>query len=119
MFWRRKKKAVKEIKGDLFQYMVNKQHVPLHVLHNLRLVERDVEVVDKPAGLIMFLIFHLTAANEKYMTVDDYDSLDVYQKLVLYEGYKVLLVGIEDFRILDGKTVDCQDTEQGMASLVR
>lgn len=31
-------------------------------------------------------------------------------QVVEYEGYKVLLVGIEYFRILNGKTVDCQDT---------
>ncbi len=39
--------------------------------------------------------------------------------VVEYEGYKVLLVGIEYFRILDGKTIDCQDTRHGMALLVR
>jgi hypothetical protein len=40
-------------------------------------------------------------------------------QVVGYEGYKVLLVGIEYFRILDGKTVDCQDTRHGIALLVR
>ena len=40
-------------------------------------------------------------------------------QVVEYEGYKVLLVGIEYFKILDGKTVDYQDTRHGMALLVR
>ena len=40
-------------------------------------------------------------------------------KVVEYEGYKVLVVGIEYFKILDGKTVDCQDTRNGIALLVR
>ena len=35
-----------------------------------------------------------------------------------YEGYKVLLVGIEYCRLLDGKTVDCQDTENGVTLFV-
>ena len=38
---------------------------------------------------------------------------------VEYEGYKVLLVGIEYFGILDGKTVDCQDARYGITLLVR
>jgi len=40
-------------------------------------------------------------------------------QVVEYEGYKVLFVGIEYFKILDGKTVDCQDTRHGIALLVR
>jgi hypothetical protein len=89
MFWRRwqKKKVVKEIEGDLFQYMVNKQHVPLEVLRNLRLVERDATVGDEPVGLTMFRIFQPAAAKEKGMTVDNYESLDSYPELILYEGY--------------------------------
>ena len=34
-------------------------------------------------------------------------------QVVEYEGYKVLLVGIEYFQTLDGKTVDCQETIEG------
>lgn len=34
-------------------------------------------------------------------------------QVVGYEGYKVLLVGIEYFQTLDGKTVDCQETIEG------
>jgi len=103
MFWRRKKKTVKEIKGDLFQYMVNKQHVPLDVLHNLRLVERDAEVGDKPLGLTMFRIFHPAATKEKDITVDDYDSLDGYPELVLYEGY---------YQVTDGHAVNIRIEKQ-------
>lgn len=89
MFWRRKQKnkAVKEIKGALFQYMVNKQHVPLDVLHSLRIVERDAEVGDKPVGLTMFRIFHPAGTKEKGVTIDNYDSLDNDPELILYEGY--------------------------------
>ena len=32
-------------------------------------------------------------------------------QVVEYEGSKVLLVGIEYFKLLDGKMVDCRDTE--------
>lgn len=89
MFWQRwkKKKAVKEIEGDLFQYMVNKQHVPLEVLHSLRIVERDATVGDKPVGLTMFRIFRPAATKGKGVTIDDYGSLDSYPELIHYEGY--------------------------------
>jgi hypothetical protein len=34
-------------------------------------------------------------------------------QVVEYEGYKVLLVGIEYFKIFDGVTVVCYDTKSG------
>jgi Fe-S cluster assembly iron-binding protein IscA len=40
-------------------------------------------------------------------------------QVVEYEGYKVLLVGIEYFQLLNGKTLDCQNTEEGMVMFVR
>lgn len=40
-------------------------------------------------------------------------------QVVEYEDYKVLLVGIEYFEILDGKTVDCRDTRDGTVLFVR
>lgn len=39
--------------------------------------------------------------------------------MIEHEGYKVLLIGIEYFRIFDGKTVDYLDTERGAILLVR
>jgi len=98
MFWRRwqKKKAVKEIEGDLFQYMVSKQHVPLEVLRSLRIVERDVAIGDKPVGLTMFRIFRPAATNEKGVTIDDYRSLDNHPELILYEGHYQLTDGHAD-----------------------
>lgn len=40
-------------------------------------------------------------------------------QVVEYEGFKVLLVGIEYFRILNGKTIDCQDTKDGKVLFVQ
>lgn len=40
-------------------------------------------------------------------------------QVVEYEGFKVLLVGIEYFRMLNGKTVDCLETEDGEVLFVR
>lgn len=34
-------------------------------------------------------------------------------QVVGYEGYKVLLLGIEYFNILDGTVLDCHDTKDG------
>ena len=39
--------------------------------------------------------------------------------VVEYEGYKVLLIGIEYFKFLDGKTVGYCDTEAGAVLFVR
>jgi len=39
--------------------------------------------------------------------------------VIEHEGYKVLLIGIEYLKILDGKTIDCQATEAGAILLVR
>jgi Fe-S cluster assembly iron-binding protein IscA len=38
--------------------------------------------------------------------------------VVDYEGYKVLLIGLEYFKLLDGKTLDCSDTEVGAVLFV-
>ena len=113
MFWKRKrgqekgeqkkKRAVKKIEGALWQCMVSKQHVPLDVLHNLRLVERDAEVGDKPVGLTMFRIFHPAATKGRDITVDDYDSLNGYPELVLYEGY---------YQVTDGHAVNIRIEKQ-------
>jgi hypothetical protein len=107
MFWRKgnkkKKKNVKEIRGPLWQYMINKQHVPLGVLHNLRLVERDVLIEDKPQGLTTIRIFYPGIAEEEGVTVDDYESLDNYPELVLYEGY---------YQVVDGQVVNIRIEKQ-------
>ena len=90
MFWRRKKKekkAVKKIEGALWQCMVSKQHVPLDVLHSLRLVERDVVIGGQPVQLTMIRIFRPATAKEKGVTIDDYKSLDGHPELIVYEGY--------------------------------
>jgi Fe-S cluster assembly iron-binding protein IscA len=39
--------------------------------------------------------------------------------VVEYKGYKVLLIGLEYFKMLDGKTLDCSDTEVGPILFVR
>jgi len=38
--------------------------------------------------------------------------------VIEYDGYKVLLIGIEYVKILDGKTIDCQATEAGAVLFV-
>ena len=40
-------------------------------------------------------------------------------QVITCEGYKVLLVGIEYFRVLDGAMVDCCDTEDGAVLFVQ
>ena len=38
--------------------------------------------------------------------------------VIEYEGYKVLLIGLEYFKWLNGKTLDCSDTEVGAVLFV-
>jgi Fe-S cluster assembly iron-binding protein IscA len=38
--------------------------------------------------------------------------------VVEHEGYKVLLIGLEYFKFLNGKTLDCSDTEVGAVLFV-
>jgi hypothetical protein len=40
-------------------------------------------------------------------------------QVVDYQGYKVLLVGVEYYRLLDGKILDCLDTEDGITLIVQ
>jgi Fe-S cluster assembly iron-binding protein IscA len=39
--------------------------------------------------------------------------------VVEYEGYKVLLIGIEYLNFLNGKTIDCWDMDYGAVLFVR
>ena len=63
------------------------QGVMVDVLQNLRWVEQDAVVGDKPVGLTMIRIFDPAAAEEKGITIEDYESLDDHPELILYEGY--------------------------------
>ena len=40
-------------------------------------------------------------------------------QVVEYQGAKVLFVGLEYYRILEGSTLDCQDTRTGPVLFVR
>ena len=40
-------------------------------------------------------------------------------QVVGYEGSKVLLIGVEYYKLLNGKTVDYEETEDGEVLLVR
>jgi len=95
MFWRRKrgeekgkekkKKAVKKIEGPLWGHMVSQQKVVVDVLQNLRRVERDGVVEDKPVTMIR--IFDPATADKKGIAIDDYQSLDDHPELIPYVGY--------------------------------
>lgn len=86
----KKRKNIKKIEGSLWNYRVKylaKQGVRLSVLQDLRLVECDVLVGERPVGVTMFRIFHPAAIRYKGVTINDYQSLDSHPELVLYEGY--------------------------------
>ena len=105
MFWRKrgtalkgeKNKAVKKIEGALRGYMVSRHGVTVDILQNLRRVEREAVVGNKPIGLIMIRIFNPHTAREKDVTINNYGSLDNHSELILYEGY---------YRELDGQATD-------------
>ena len=95
MFWHRrgtsqkgeKNKAVKKIEGELWGYMVSRLGVALDELQNLRRVEREVVIGDKPVGIILIRIFNVDTAKERDVTIDSYGSLDGHPELILYEGH--------------------------------
>jgi hypothetical protein len=78
---------VEELKGDLFQYMVNKMHVPLGTLGALRVVKKEVIVGERQTGVTTFRIFLPGVAKDKGVKVEEYSSLNNYPGLVLYEGH--------------------------------
>ena len=98
MFWRKrgakekKKKAVKEIVGPLWWYMVSQHGVIVDVLQNLRRVECNGVVGGKQ--VIMIRIFDLATANQKGVAIDNHDSLDSHPELILYEGYYRSILGV-------------------------
>ena len=61
--------------------------VSVDTLRELRLVEHDVIIGDKPLPLIMIRIFHPIIAREKGVIIDKYESLDNQPDLILYEGH--------------------------------
>ena len=50
------------------------------------------------------------------LTLDTKRSGDL---VIEYEGYKVLLIGIEYFKLFETKKVECQDTAEGTVLLIR
>jgi hypothetical protein len=105
MFWHRrgtsqkgeKQKAVKKIEGELLGYMVSRLGVALDELHELRCVEREVIIGDKPVGIIMIRIFNPDTAKARDVTIASYGSLDSYPGLILYEGH---------YREVNGEAMD-------------
>ena len=105
MFWHKmgtvlkgeKNKAVKNIEGALLGYMVSQHAVTLDELQNLRRVEREVVLGDKPVGIIMIRIFNPDTAKEEGVTIDSYSSLDGHPELILDEGH---------YRDVNGEAMD-------------
>jgi len=92
-----KNKAVKNIEGELVGYMLSRHGVTLDELHDLRRVEREVVLGDKPLGIIMIRIFNPDTAKESDVAVDSYSSLDRHPELILYEGH---------YRDVNGEAMD-------------
>lgn len=92
-----KNKAVKKIEGALVGYMISRHAVTLGELQNLRRVEREVAIGDKPLGIIMIRIFNLDTAKENNVTIYSYGSLDSHPELILYEGH---------YREVNGQAMD-------------
>lgn len=57
-----------------------------------------------------------TSDGNLVLTIDTMLSGD---QVVEHEGYKVILIGIEYLKAFEGKTVDCEDTQDGTVLFVR
>jgi hypothetical protein len=105
VFWRKvgtiikvdKNKSLKNIEGKLLGYMISQYGLAPDELQNLRRVEREVVLGDKPLEIIMIRIFNPDTANERGVTINGYGSLDRHPELILYEGY---------YREVDGEAMD-------------
>ena len=73
-------------------------------------------LIDMEAGLDKGLRLLPSPNGEFVLALDILRSAD---QVVEYEGLKVLLIGVEYFRFLNGKTIDCEETENGEVLLVR
>jgi hypothetical protein len=66
--------------------MLNYGEVSVDTLRELRWLEHDVVLGDKPLPLTMVRIFHPLVAKNKGVIIDSFESLDNHPDLVLYEG---------------------------------
>lgn len=100
MFWRKMfrregketERGVKEIAGRVWGHMLIQHGVTVDILQNLRRVECDGVVEDKP--VIIIRIFDPAAAGKKGVAIEDYDSLDGHPDLILYGGYYRSVLGV-------------------------
>ena len=92
MFWRKKsveekrKKRTGAVPGSpVWNYMNKELGISGKDLMDLQRAETDGIIGDKPATMVR--IFDPTAAEKKGIAVEDYDTLDNHQDVILYEGY--------------------------------
>lgn len=116
MFWHKmgialrgeKNMAVKNIEGELLGYMVSRHGVTLEELQDLKIVEREVALGDRPLGIIMVRIFNPATAKEKNVVINSYSSLDKYPELIIYEGH---------YRDANGEALDIKIEKKGEKGL--
>jgi len=102
MFWRKRlprkrrekqrKRAVREITGPLWWYMLSQHQLTDDALPKLRRVESDGTVGDK--WVTMIRIFGPTAASEEGLDIEGFESLDGHPVLILYAGYYRKFLGV-------------------------
>jgi hypothetical protein len=86
-FWKRRRQGAKKLSGNLRRHMLRYGEVSVDTLRELRQVEHDVVIGDKPLPLTMVRIFHPIVAKEKGIKINSFESLDNHPDLVLYEGH--------------------------------
>jgi hypothetical protein len=96
-FKREKNKTVTKINGALVGYMIGRYDISLDDLQDLRRVEYELILGNKPMRIMMFRIFNPNTAKERKVTIDSYSSLDNHPELILYEGH---------YRDVDGEAMD-------------
>jgi len=102
MFWRKslprkrkekqRKRAVREIAGPLWWYLLSEHRFTDEALRKLRRVESDGTVANKRVTMIR--IFDLAAASEEGLAIECFESLDGHPELILYAGYYRKVLGV-------------------------
>ncbi len=85
-------RAVREITGPVWLYMLSQHRLTGETLRKLRRVESNCTVGDKRVTMIR--IFDPAAAGEEGLDIEGFESLDTHTKLILYGGYYRKILGV-------------------------
>ena len=89
---KQRERAVREIAGPVWWYMLSQHRLTDEALRKLRRVESNCTVRNKRVTMIR--IFDPAAAGEEGLDIEGFESLDRHTELMLYAGYYRKILGV-------------------------